>query len=95
VVVPGEELAQLTVDEGAGLAEELIALSEQLRSELLWRNAEFDVGIGGIGCVGGHELAVHAAPSLIGDHVNAGLEEHWHGQPNPMRRWKDSRMLAT
>lgn len=53
VTVFGEELAQLRVNGWAGLAEELFAQFEQLGGDLFGRNAELDVGIGGIGCMAG------------------------------------------
>jgi hypothetical protein len=55
----GQELAQLAVDDWAGLAEELIAEFEQLSGDLRGRSTKLGVRIG---CVSGHELDVHAGP---------------------------------
>ncbi|MCW2650616.1 MAG: hypothetical protein QOE41_4479 [Mycobacterium sp.] len=78
VTVFGEELAQLGVNEWAALAEELLAEFEQLGGDLFGRNAELDVGIGGIGCVGGLELEVHTDPfrGLV-DQVVARAARAW------------------
>ncbi|BBZ70717.1 hypothetical protein [Mycobacterium paraseoulense] len=52
----GKELAQLGLNDGTGVAEELFAGFEQFGGDLFGCNTEMDIGIGRIGCVGGIEL---------------------------------------
>ena len=65
--------------EWAGVAEELLAEFEELGGDLFWRSAVLDVGIGGIGCVGGLEFVVHAylLSTKGGDQVVARVVRAW------------------